>query len=205
MNYNELNIEANKGIGWNGWNSFDCSLIGSSFDCSLIGSSFDCSLIGSSLYVSVSAKTGNDVDLIPSIFLSNINTVENDDDLGLNWETSNLGKKVINNVADSSNGMNTFGVDLKSKFPSNLDHSVNADSDSEMNEVYDETASVMAQMGSKINNVANTSSGVRNKSLYERWKKTYDENPYDDDDCGLTEAQMALLSAFDISLCVQLR
>nr|GEX91763.1 reverse transcriptase domain, reverse transcriptase zinc-binding domain protein [Tanacetum cinerariifolium] len=28
-------------------------------------------LIGSSLYVSVSAKTGNDVDLIPSIFLSN--------------------------------------------------------------------------------------------------------------------------------------
>nr|GEV26918.1 hypothetical protein [Tanacetum cinerariifolium] len=53
MNYNELNIEANKGIGWNGWNSFDCSLI------------------GSSLYVSVSAKTGNDVDLIPSIFLSN--------------------------------------------------------------------------------------------------------------------------------------
>nr|GEZ23282.1 ethylene-responsive transcription factor 1B-like [Tanacetum cinerariifolium] len=53
MNYNELNIEANKGIDWNGWNSFDCSLI------------------GSSLYVSVSAKTGNDVDLIPSIFLSN--------------------------------------------------------------------------------------------------------------------------------------
>nr|GEY52237.1 hypothetical protein [Tanacetum cinerariifolium] len=71
MNYNELNIEANKGICWNGWNSFDCSLIGSSFDCSLIDSSFDCSLIGSSLYVSVSAKTGNDVDLIPSIFLSN--------------------------------------------------------------------------------------------------------------------------------------
>nr|GEV27043.1 RNA-directed DNA polymerase, eukaryota [Tanacetum cinerariifolium] len=71
MNYNELNIEANKGIGWNGWNSFNCSLIGSSFDCSLIGSSFDCSLIGSSLYVSISAKTGNDVDLIPSIFLSN--------------------------------------------------------------------------------------------------------------------------------------
>nr|GEW86149.1 hypothetical protein [Tanacetum cinerariifolium] len=32
-------------------------------------------LIGSSLYVSVSAKTGNDVDLIPSIFLSNTSSL----------------------------------------------------------------------------------------------------------------------------------
>ncbi|GJT57237.1 hypothetical protein Tco_0992291 [Tanacetum coccineum] len=43
-----------------------------------------------------------------------------------------------------------------------LDDPVNADS--EMDEVYDETANFMAQTGSKTNNVANNSSGVGNKS-----------------------------------------
>ncbi|GJU05201.1 hypothetical protein Tco_1121631, partial [Tanacetum coccineum] len=155
-----------------------------------------------------------------------LKTVENDDDdddLGSNVGILNLGKKVVNNVAGSTNGTNTFGDDLKSTFASNVTNKVgadlpstnipstskklhdlvNADSDSEVDEVYDETASFMAQTGSKINNVAKNGSGVVNKSLYERWKETYDENTYDDDDfdyCDLTETLLAFANAFDISL-----
>nr|GEU37081.1 retrotransposon protein, putative, Ty1-copia subclass [Tanacetum cinerariifolium] len=46
-------------------------------------------------------------------------------------------------------------------------------------------------------------SGVRNKSLYEQWKETYNENPYDDDDFdnfGLNDAEMKFTNEFDISL-----
>ncbi|GJV00718.1 hypothetical protein Tco_1329988 [Tanacetum coccineum] len=118
-----------------------------------------------------------------------INMVKNDDDLGSNGGSSNLGKKVVNDVADSSNETNKVtetnkvGVDVyATSIPSTsnmnfikLDDSVNADSDSEVEEVYDET------------------------------KDTYDENPYDDDDFGLTKTQMAFANAFYISLRGQLR
>ncbi|GJX11963.1 hypothetical protein Tco_0201822 [Tanacetum coccineum] len=84
-----------------------------------------------------------------------------------------------------------------------VDDPINAYSDSEVKEVYDETASFMAHASSKINNSSKNGSGVENSSLYERWKETYDDNPYDDDefdDYGLTDAQMAFANAFDISL-----
>ncbi|GJS17169.1 hypothetical protein Tco_0411641 [Tanacetum coccineum] len=113
--------------------------------------------------------------------------VKNDDDLRSNRGSSNLGKKVVNDVADSSNetnkvtetnkvGINVYATSIP--ITSNmtfikLDDSVNADSDSEVEEVYNET------------------------------KDTYDENPYDDDDFddfGLTKTQMAFANAFYISL-----
>ncbi|GJV75391.1 reverse transcriptase domain-containing protein [Tanacetum coccineum] len=89
----------------------------------------------------------------------------------------------------------------------NVDDPVNAYNDNEVKEVYDETASFMAQAISKINNTSKNGSGVKNSSLYERWKKTYDDNLYDDDefnDYGLTDAQMAFANAFDISLRAQI-
>ncbi|GJS00878.1 DNA helicase [Tanacetum coccineum] len=144
-----------------------------------------------------------------SIPFDTLNTVENDGDLGSNRGTSNLGKKVVNDVADSSNETkkvtetNKVGADLYATSIPNtsnvtlnkLDDPVNVDSDSEVKEVYNETASFMAQTGSKINKVAKNGSGVGNKRLYERWKETYDENPYADDDfdhCGFIETQMTL-------------
>ncbi|GJR48116.1 hypothetical protein Tco_1316219 [Tanacetum coccineum] len=43
----------------------------------------------------------------------------------------------------------------------------------------------------KVNKASKSGSGVGNKIFYEQWKETYDEDPYDDDDCvdpGLTNA-----------------
>ncbi|GKB09559.1 zinc knuckle CX2CX4HX4C containing protein [Tanacetum coccineum] len=66
-----------------------------------------------------------------------------------------------------------------------VDDPVYADSDhSEVDEVFNET------------------------SLYEKWKETYKENPYNDDDFddyGLTDAYIKFVNAFDISLRGQLR
>lgn len=71
-----------------------------------------------------------------------------------------------------------------------------------------ETASFIAYTSSKVNKASKSGSEIRNKSLYEQWKETYDENPYDYDDCvihGLTNAQMKFVDAYDISLRGQLR
>ncbi|GJU26944.1 hypothetical protein Tco_1165565 [Tanacetum coccineum] len=84
---------------------------------------------------------------------------------------------------------------------------INADSDSEVDEVFNETASFMASTSSKVNKSSKNGSGVGNKSLYKTWKETYNEDPYDDDyfvDCGLTDGQMKFANAFDISLRVPL-
>ncbi|GJW25884.1 hypothetical protein Tco_0039695 [Tanacetum coccineum] len=55
-----------------------------------------------------------------------------------------------------------------------------------------------ADQGTKA---STSGSGVGNKSLYEEWKETYDEDPYDDDDFDtydLTDQQRAFANAFDI-------
>ena len=76
-----------------------------------------------------------------------------------------------------------------------------------MFEVYNETASFMAFMTSKVNKASKSESGVGNKSLYEHRKETYSSPYYDDDfiEHGLTDAQMQFANAFDISLWGQLR
>ncbi|GJZ47268.1 hypothetical protein Tco_0601100, partial [Tanacetum coccineum] len=55
----------------------------------------------------------------------------------------------------------------------------------------------------KASKASKSDSGVGNKSLHEKLKETYDEDPYDDDDFddrSLTYKQMAFANAYDISL-----
>ncbi|GJZ46106.1 zinc knuckle CX2CX4HX4C containing protein, partial [Tanacetum coccineum] len=106
---------------------------------------------------------------------------------GIPKGTSMLGsEKQLSSLHSSSNVDSTKVNDL-----------VNADSDSEVYEVYNETTNFMA-----------SGSGVGNKSLYELWKETYDIDQYDDDDFDdlfLTDSQLKFANAFDISLRGQLR
>nr|GEW33677.1 hypothetical protein [Tanacetum cinerariifolium] len=89
-----------------------------------------------------------------------------------------------------------------------VDYLVNADSDSEVEEVFNETAGFMASRSSKVDNHSKSGSGVESKSMYEQWRDTYVEDRYNDDnfdDCGLTDASLKFANAFDISLHGQLR
>ncbi|GJZ38092.1 hypothetical protein Tco_0584283 [Tanacetum coccineum] len=90
-----------------------------------------------------------------------------------------------------------------------VDDLVNTNSDSEVEEAFNETIGFMASTSSKIYSSSKNGSGVVKKSMYEKWKETYIEDPYDDDDdiddYGLTEDQLKIANAFDISLCGQLR
>ncbi|GKB47143.1 hypothetical protein Tco_0897896 [Tanacetum coccineum] len=51
-----------------------------------------------------------------------------------------------------------------------VDDPLDADSDSEVDEMFNETASFMASSSSKVNKSSKSSSCVGNKSLYEQWK-----------------------------------
>ncbi|GJU27179.1 zinc finger, CCHC-type containing protein [Tanacetum coccineum] len=69
-----------------------------------------------------------------------------------------------------------------------VDAQVDADSDSEVDELFNETAGFMTSTSYEVNK---SGRGVRNKSMYEQWKETYNEDPYDDndfDDYGLIDA-----------------
>ncbi|GJR27266.1 hypothetical protein Tco_1103498 [Tanacetum coccineum] len=94
-------------------------------------------------------------------------------------------------------------VDDDEKPLKKVDGSMNADSDSEVDEVFNETAIFMTSTSSKVNKISKCSSSVGNKSFYENWNETCNEDMYDDDDfddCGLTNAQMKFANSFDISL-----
>lgn len=122
-------------------------------------------------------------------------------------------------ISSDSCSVNDDGKPLKScksALPSSftvvskkVDDPINEDSDSEVFEVYNETANFMVSTSSKDNKASKSCSGVRNKSLYEQCKKTYDEDPYDDDDdCvdpSLIDAQMQFTDDFAISFHSQLR
>nr|GEV31087.1 hypothetical protein [Tanacetum cinerariifolium] len=89
-----------------------------------------------------------------------------------------------------------------------VDDLVNEDNDSEVDEVYDETATYMASTSFNVNKASKSGSGGGNKSVYEKWKESHGEDPNDDDDFddpGLTNAQMKFVNAFDINLRGQLR
>nr|GEV90522.1 hypothetical protein [Tanacetum cinerariifolium] len=68
-----------------------------------------------------------------------------------------------------------------------------------------ETTSFMALKSSK--DTSKSGGGTRIKSLYERWKDDYDDNPYKDDEEheDITSEQLAFCKAFDISLRGQIR
>ncbi|GJW41476.1 hypothetical protein Tco_0067321 [Tanacetum coccineum] len=89
-----------------------------------------------------------------------------------------------------------------------VDDLVNEDNDSELEDVYDETATYMASTSFNVNKASKSGNEGGNKSLYEQWKESHSENSYDDDDFddpGLTDAQMKFAYAFDINLRGQLR
>ena len=77
-------------------------------------------------------------------------------------------------MAGSSSETNTVVADSTSVPSSSIvaskkiDDPVNEDSDSEVFEIYNETASFMASTSSKVNKASKSGSGVRNKSLYEQ-------------------------------------
>ncbi|GKC48233.1 hypothetical protein Tco_1065955 [Tanacetum coccineum] len=89
-----------------------------------------------------------------------------------------------------------------------VDDLVNEDSDSEVEEVYDETVTFMASTSSNVNKASKSGNGWGNKRLYEQWKKCHGEDPYNDDDFDdlvLTDAQIKFANAFDINLRGQRR
>ncbi|GKB09609.1 hypothetical protein Tco_0837921, partial [Tanacetum coccineum] len=128
-----------------------------------------------------------------------LNTVKNDDDLGMNRGNSKLAEKGVNFDVVSSEA---FGsptttplaerisdlerqmmdgklvlVDDDGKPIKNVDDPVNANSDSEVDEAFNETASFMAST------------------------KTYDKDLYDDDEFDdLTDAQLKFANTIDINL-----
>ncbi|GJY76143.1 RNA-directed DNA polymerase, eukaryota, partial [Tanacetum coccineum] len=73
-------------------------------------------------------------------------------------------------------------------------------------QMLDEKLVLVDDDGKALKKVNKTGSGVRNKSLYEQWKETYNEDSHDDDfdDCDFIDAQMKFANKFDLSLCGQL-
>ncbi|GJZ77851.1 hypothetical protein Tco_0642523 [Tanacetum coccineum] len=129
-----------------------------------------------------------------------LNTIEEGDELGSS--SSNSSKKVVQDVAGSVSG-SPSNTPLVARIN---DLEINEDNDSEMEEVYDETATYMASTSFNVNKASKSDRG--DKSLYEQWKESHGEDPYDDDDFddpGLTDAQMKFANTFDINLCGQLR
>nr|GEZ44134.1 hypothetical protein [Tanacetum cinerariifolium] len=83
---------------------------------------------------------------------------------------------------------------------------VNSDSDSEVENVFNETAGFMASTSLKADN-SKSGNGAESKNMYEKWRETYDEYVYDDDfdDYGLTDVALKFANTFDINLRSQLR
>ncbi|GJV93269.1 hypothetical protein Tco_1541082 [Tanacetum coccineum] len=110
------------------------------------------------------------------------------------WEGLKSHVRLLLNLKVAAGAGNTFAK--------KVDDPVNADSNSEVDEVFNE---MQVLSSPKVNKSSKSESGMGNKSLYEKWKVTYNEDLYDDDDCGLTDAHMKFANAFDINLCGQLR
>ncbi|GJS18526.1 ribonuclease H-like domain, reverse transcriptase, RNA-dependent DNA polymerase [Tanacetum coccineum] len=124
-----------------------------------------------------------------------LNTIENNDDPGTNGEDSKLAEKGGQFITRTH--PTNFGLLKKFDYP------VNTDSDSEVVEMFNETAGFMASTSSKVENNFSSGSGVGSKSMYEQRRETYVEYPYDVDDFddyGFTDFLILL-----ISVSVQLR
>ncbi|GJX85071.1 hypothetical protein Tco_0335845 [Tanacetum coccineum] len=148
--------------------------------------------------------------MIPTNHFDALTTIKEGGELGSNRGLSNSGKKVVQDVTGSASGSpsNTHLVARINDFSSNVvckkvDDLVNEDSDNEVEEIYNETATYMASTSFNVNKAFKSGSGGGNKSLYKQWKETSGVDPYDDDDFddpGLTYAQMKFANAFDINL-----
>nr|GEU31103.1 hypothetical protein [Tanacetum cinerariifolium] len=99
-------------------------------------------------------------------------------------------------------------VDDDGKSLNKVDSLINADSGSKEDEVFNETTSFMTSMSSKVDKNLKSGSGVTSKIMYEQWRETYGEDPYDDedfDDYGLKDGSLKFANAFDINLRAQLQ
>nr|GEW45783.1 hypothetical protein [Tanacetum cinerariifolium] len=133
----------------------------------------------------------------------------------LEESTERRRKKVVQDVIGSTSGSPSITPlvartnDLESQMIDGklvVDDLVNEDNDSEVDDVYDETATYMASTSFNVNKASKSGSGKENKSLYEQWQESHGEDPHDDDfdNPSLTYAQMKFANAFDINLRGQL-
>ncbi|GKF30927.1 hypothetical protein Tco_0100725 [Tanacetum coccineum] len=60
-----------------------------------------------------------------------------------------------------------------------IDDPVSMDSDSEVEEVFNETAGLMVSTSFKVDKSFESCNSVGNKSMYEQWRETYIEDPYE--------------------------
>ncbi|GKB24293.1 hypothetical protein Tco_0863694 [Tanacetum coccineum] len=81
------------------------------------------------------------------------------------------------------------------------------ESENDVEEDNNKTASFMTSKSSKGTCSSKSGSGTGKQSLYDRLKDDYDDNPYDDDEEheDLTNEQLAFYDAFDISPRSQIR
>ncbi|GKE55991.1 hypothetical protein Tco_1495176, partial [Tanacetum coccineum] len=96
-----------------------------------------------------------------------------------------ISKDVTNEALASRNNKDTTTTSSKKGITSTDGKEVNdldnEDSDGEVEEIYDVTANFMT-INSMANKASTSGSGVGNSCLYERWKETYEDDPYDDAD-----------------------
>ncbi|GKC70457.1 ATPase, F1/V1/A1 complex, alpha/beta subunit [Tanacetum coccineum] len=112
------------------------------------------------------------------------------------WKLIKASKVVVSVIADNDRD------NLASK---KVNNSVNADSEDEVFETCNETASFIAYMSFKAGKGSKIGSRVGNTSFYEQWKETYDSYDDDDfDDYGFSDAQQAFAGDFYINLHGQL-
>nr|GEX67833.1 hypothetical protein [Tanacetum cinerariifolium] len=120
---------------------------------------------------------------------------------GYEWENLKLVEKWVNFDVVSSTHVTSSETFAAKK----VDDPINVDSDNEIDEVFNKTTGFIASTSFKVDNNSKSGSFIGNKSIYEQWKKTYIEDQHDDDDFGLTDAQLMFVNAFDISPRGQLR
>nr|GEW54395.1 hypothetical protein [Tanacetum cinerariifolium] len=123
------------------------------------------------------------------------------------YGTKKMNRSNIGNDGKKEDGC-YYGFNTKSKLiyrhvskmlsPIKHKERVNMDSESDMEGMYDENAHYGIERYKK-------GSGFRNKSLYEVWKETIDDNeddPYDDEynTHGLSQKKEAFCDAWDIKL-----
>ncbi|GJY24019.1 hypothetical protein Tco_0397677 [Tanacetum coccineum] len=128
-----------------------------------------------------------------------LNLVDNDDDLYTNGRNSKSAGKGANYERQMLYGKLMLVNDDGKPLPKVVS-TVNADSDSEVEEVFNETTGFMKSTSLK----SGSNSGYETKSLLEQWRKTkrdddydpYDDNMYESHD--VSENLQAICDDFDI-------
>nr|GEX92099.1 hypothetical protein [Tanacetum cinerariifolium] len=137
---------------------------------------------------------------------------------GSNGGSSNSCKKVVQDVAGSASGSprNTHLVARINEMESQLIEGklvLPSDDGKPLKLCKPTPPSSSNVVSKKVDDLVNEDSDSEveewrdNKSLYEQWKESHGEDPYDDDfdDPGLADAQMKFVNAYDINLRGQLR